>query len=271
MCNMIRLDLNEVSFRQSLSAPWIFQDVKLSLCPGVYGLLGPNGSGKTTLLECIAGIKVVSKGDIQCTLGARKLRDKRFRERLGYVPQEFAFYEEMKVDKFMSYVARMKMIPDHLIPGRVAELLQHFGLTTYSQFVIETLSTGQRRRLSIAQAIINDPHVLLMDEPLEGLDMEERASVMWQLHELAKDSIVLIASHIVVEIEHWVEQILFIVNEHVLGPKSPQQWRWAVMNEAGAGDGNRAEFLMEQLPTLEDIYLNIYQSELSKWSESTGY
>jgi ABC-2 type transport system ATP-binding protein len=251
---MIRLDVTGAAFRHTLSAPWIFEDVEMSLLPGIYGLFGPNGSGKTTMLQCIAGIKVFSKGDIRFTLDHRQLKHKRFRERLGYVSQEFAFYEEMKAKDFLIYVAGMKLIPPPLIPGRVETLLSDFGLAGFGHFRIESLSTGQRRRLSIAQAMLNDPHLLLLDEPLEGLDLEERASVMELLSELASSSIILMVSHILMEIEHWIDQVLFIVDGHVLGPKSPQQWKTAMLYE-DIEDGEMKGTLSEQALTLEDVYL----------------
>ncbi|MBP1988765.1 ABC transporter ATP-binding protein [Paenibacillus eucommiae] len=251
---MIRLDVRGAAFRHSLSTPWIFEKVEISLSPGIYGLFGPNGSGKTTMLQCIAGIKAFSKGDIRFILDDRQLRDKGFRERLGYVSQEFAFYEEMKVKDFLIYVAGMKLIPPQLVPGRVAKLLSDFGLAGFGQFRIESLSTGQRRRLSIAQAMLNDPHLLLLDEPLEGLDLEERVQVMELLNELAGSSIILMVSHILMEIEHWVDQVLFIVDKHVLGPKSPQQWKSAMLHEA-KGEWTMEAAHSELAPTLEDVYL----------------
>jgi len=249
---MVRLELSGAAFRHSFSSPWLFENVEFSLTPGIYGLFGPNGSGKTTMLQCIAGIKSFRKGTVRFTKDGRMLTGKGFRERLGYVSQEFAFYEEMRVADFLNYTAQMKLIPPPLIPGRAAELLDIFRLAGCSSSRIETLSTGQRRRLSIAQAMLGDPHLLLMDEPLEGLDMEERSAVMEQLHELSDRSIILMVSHILMEIEDWVDQVLFNVGGQVIGPKTPVHWKTAMLHDPLLG-GSAVD--PDRLPTLDDVYL----------------
>lgn len=251
---MTGFELCGVSFRHTAFAPWLFENVELALSPGIYGLFGPNGSGKTTLLECMAGIRPFGAGEARFVLQDSTLAGKRLRERLGYVSQQFAFYEEMRADRYLTYVAGMKLIPSHLIADRVTEVLESFGLADYRKFRIRSLSTGQRRRLSIAQALLNDPHLLLMDEPLEGLDTEERANVMERLLELAGDGVVIMASHILTGIEHWVEQVLFLSDGCVEGPKTPRQWKMALLHE-NVRDGSAAGSWSEREPTLEEVYL----------------
>jgi len=114
---------------------------------------------------------------------------------------------------------------------------------------IDSLSLGQKKRLSLAQALLNDPHVLLLDEVMEGLDMEERGVVMDMLHELSEGAIILLASHMLKELEPWLEQVMFIADGRVLGPKTPRQWRWLLMH---AADGS-----LRNLDTMEDVYLAI--------------
>lgn len=259
---MIRLNVLGASYRHSQSLPWVFEGVELSLTPGIYGLFGPNGSGKTTLLQCIAGIRPFDQGTLQCTLGEQPLSGIRARERLGYVPQQFAFYEEMKARDYLSYVAQMKLIPRQLADDRIAELLHDFGLSECAKQRIVKLSVGQRRRLLIAQAMLNDPHLLLLDEPLAGLDPEERSAVMERLHDQSKHGIVLIASHILTEIEHWVEQAMFIARGRLKGPKTPQQWRWMLLHQGTCNKDDDVIFDQGRLPTLEDVYLGYIKSQL---------
>jgi len=256
---MIRLDVRKAAFRHSSAAPWVFEGAEFSLSPGINAFFGPNGSGKTTLLECIAGIRALGQGDIRFTLRGRRLEGKQFRERLGYVSQQFAFYEEMKAEHYLIYTAEMKLIPDHLISERVAEVLSDVGLARFRQFRIKSLSTGQRRRLSIAQAMLSDPHLLLLDEPLEGLDLEERAHVMDLLHKHANGCIILLVGHMFTEIEDWVDQVLFMTDGSVSGPKSPQQWKSAMLHEA-LGNSLGANIPTKRLPTLEEVYLGFVRS-----------
>lgn len=264
----VRLELHGATFRHMATAPWVFKDVELSFSPGIYGIFGPNGSGKTTMLHCIAGLHTLLKGTVQFEMNQKVLRGKRMLERLGYVSQEPAFYEDMKVRDFLIYVARLKLISTKLITSRVDQMLEQFALVPYADLPIEVLSIGQRKKLSIAQALLNEPHLLLLDEALEGLDLEERSLVLELLQETAKDSIVLMASHIITEIEQWIEHAVFLVHGKVYGPKTPQQWKWLMMNETGGSEGHvsvpsaTSKPNLEQLPTpkLEEVYLDLMRT-----------
>lgn len=246
----VRLELCEASYRYDRASDWVFRDVSFSLRPGLYGLFGPNASGKTTLLQCIAGVRAWRNGNAHMALGARALHGKERLERMGYVPQEPAFYEDMSVRTFLTYVARMKLIPEHRIAERITEMLSRLNLELLADMRIDALSTGQRKRLSLAQALLNDPHLLLLDEALEGLDMEERSAVMEMLQELAEGCIIVLAGHLLKEMEPWLEQVMFMANGHVLGPKTPQQWKWLLMHDTEASGTSSAEWA-----TLEEVYL----------------
>lgn len=246
----IRLELRDASFRYDRGSDWVLKDVELSLGPGIYGLFGANGSGKTTLLQCIAGVRAWNSGRSGLVLGARSLRGRERRERIGYVSQESAYYEDMTVKAFLTYVARMKLIPDDLIAERIAEMLDCLNLTRLMDLRISSLSLGQKKRLSLAQALVNDPHLLLLDEVMEGLDMEERGAVMDMLHELSDGAIIILASHMLKELESWLDEVMFIADGRVLGPKTPQQWRWLLMQDAGLSDGSG-----RSLDSLEDVYM----------------
>ena len=177
-------------------------DVNLKLTPGVWGLLGANGAGKTTLMRMIAGIMRPTAGDVAYdgvpirTLGAR------YRDILGYLPQEFGFYQEFTVKDYLVYVAALKGLPEQQSRSRIHELLERVSLLDVRNKKISRLSGGMKRRVGIAQALLNDPEVLILDEPTGGLDPGERVRFRNLLSEFAHDRIVLISTHIVPDVEY---------------------------------------------------------------------
>ena len=177
-------------------------DVNLKLTPGVWGLLGANGAGKTTLMRMIAGIMRPTSGDVAYdgvpirTLGAR------YRDIFGYLPQEFGFYQEFTVRDYLAYVAALKGLPERQSRSRIHELLERVSLLDVRNKKISRLSGGMKRRVGIAQALLNDPEVLILDEPTGGLDPGERVRFRNLLSEFAHDRIVLISTHIVPDVEY---------------------------------------------------------------------
>lgn len=228
----------------------VLRDIRLELGPGLHALLGPNGSGKTTLLQCLAGV-LAAEGSVRLELGGRSLSGRGLRALQGYSSQQFAFYEEMKVEAFLRYAAKMKLLPAKEAASRVEELLRVFGLHDVRRCTIRDCSTGQRRRLSIAQALLNRPRLLLLDEPLEGLDLEERGRVMGQLREHAEHSIVLMASHIFVEVEHWIDQAMFLCDGRLVGPRIVDHWLSSLLHSGMLTD-TAAGGVKD--PGLEDVY-----------------
>lgn len=252
-----QLKLQGLSFRRGLTAPWLFHDVNLCLTPGLYGLLGLNGCGKTTFIKCLAGIQQAYSGRISFTLHGKHLQHQHFKERLGYVPQEFAFYEEFNVEKYLTYVAEMKLIPSKVVPERVELLIEQFDLSEHRACRIDTLSTGQKKRLMLAQALLADPYLILLDEPLDGLDLEERYRVMALLHSLASNRIIILASHIISEVEQWLEQVLFMTGQQMSGPRTPRHWKKTLLFNPtekhdvkhSSNEAHRAD----HEPTLEEV------------------
>lgn len=177
-------------------------DVSITLTPGVWGLLGANGAGKTTLMRMLAGILRPSSGRILCdgveigTLGAA------YREKLGYLPQEFGFYPEFTVQDYLEYMAALKGLPRTGAARQIDALLERVSLTEVRRKKIIKLSGGMKRRVGIAQALLNDPEILILDEPTAGLDPGERVRFRNLLSEFAQERIVLISTHIVSDVEY---------------------------------------------------------------------
>ena len=177
-------------------------DVSLTLTAGVWGLLGANGAGKTTLMRMLAGILQPTEGQILCdgveigALGAA------YREKLGYLPQEFGFYPEFTVQDYLEYMAALKGLPRAEAARQIDALLERVSLAEVRRKKIVKLSGGMKRRVGIAQALLNDPEILILDEPTAGLDPGERVRFRNLLSEFAQDRIVLISTHIVSDVEY---------------------------------------------------------------------
>ncbi|MCI9325661.1 MAG: ABC transporter ATP-binding protein [Lachnospiraceae bacterium] len=177
-------------------------DISLELTPGVWGLLGANGAGKTTLMRMIAGIMQPTSGRVVYDGVPIQTLGEQYCDILGYLPQEFGFYQEFTVKDYLAYVAALKGLPKRQGWRKIHELLERVSLPDACNRKISTLSGGMRRRVGIAQALLNDPEVLILDEPTGGLDPGERVRFRNLLSEFAHDRIVLISTHIVPDVEY---------------------------------------------------------------------
>lgn len=181
-------------------------DVSLHITPGVWGLLGANGAGKTTLMRMIAGIMEPSSGQIFYDgIPISDLKEN-YRDVFGYLPQEFGFYPEFTVKDYLEYVAVLKGLSTKDSKRRINELLEQMTLAHVKNKKIIKLSGGMKRRVGIAQALLNEPEVLILDEPTSGLDPGERVRFRNLLSEFAHDRIVLISTHIVSDVEYIATQ-----------------------------------------------------------------
>lgn len=180
------------------------------LSPGVYGLLGANGAGKTTLMRMLCGIlepssgKVLFDGHNIVDMGAQ------YRNILGYLPQDFGYYPDYTAQEFLMYIAALKGIPRQAAKKRSMELLDTVDLGSVSSKKVKTFSGGMRQRLGIAQALLNSPKVLILDEPTAGLDPKERVRFRNLISDLAIDRIVLLSTHIVSDIEAIADQVFLM-------------------------------------------------------------
>lgn len=177
-------------------------DVSLRLTPGVWGLLGANGAGKTTLMRMLAGIMEPTVGSITYDGQPIAALGQRYRDIFGYLPQEFGFYPEFTVQDYLDYMAALKGLSAGDGKRRIDALLEQLTLQKVRRKKIAKLSGGMKRRVGIAQALLNDPEVLILDEPTSGLDPGERVRFRNLLSEFAHDRIVLISTHIVSDVEY---------------------------------------------------------------------
>jgi ABC-2 type transport system ATP-binding protein len=168
----------------------------------VHGLLGPNGAGKTTLMRALSTVHRPSGGHLRLlgedATSGRVLRS--LRRRLGYLPQHFGFYPRFTVREYVEYMAWLREMPKAAIPGAVQRAVERVGLTSRADSRLKALSGGMLRRVGIAQAIVNDPEILLLDEPTAGLDPAQRVRFRELVQELGRDSCVLISTHLVEDV-----------------------------------------------------------------------
>lgn len=178
----------------------VLNGISLTIGNGMYGLLGRNGAGKTTFMRILSTLLKPSAGKI--TFDSIPLEEtKRIRPLIGYLPQEFSLYPDMSVLETMRYLAAMSKIPAEIQRERIPNLLQQVNLWEHRKRKVRKLSGGMKRRLGIAQALLNNPKVLIVDEPTVGLDPEERLRFYNLLDEFSSDRTVIVSSHIVADIE----------------------------------------------------------------------
>lgn len=177
-------------------------DVSLNIEKGITGLLGANGAGKTTLMRMIADIIKPDAGSITYDGVPITVLDSEYRNIFGYLPQEFGFYPEFTVIDYLDYMAALKGLTKADSKRKIDSLLEQMTLTDVRRKKIRKLSGGMRRRVGIAQALLNDPEILILDEPTAGLDPGERIKFRQLLSEFSQDRIVLISTHIVSDVEY---------------------------------------------------------------------
>ena len=197
--------------------------VSARLHQGVYGLLGANGAGKTTLMRMLTGILTPTSGTI--TLDGMDVSTEDYRAVLGYLPQDFGYYPEFTAMDFLLYLGALKGIPKAQAKRRAAELLELVSLQDVARKKIKTFSGGMKQRLGIAQALLNDPKLLILDEPTAGLDPKERVRFRNLMEQLGQDAIVLLSTHIVSDIEHIADEILLMKDGQLIyrGPWTAEQ------------------------------------------------
>src|SRR5664279_1343197 len=260
--------------------------VSISLRPGVLGLLGPNGAGKSTLMRILATVTRPSSGRVMWNDKVIAQDPDALRNVLGYLPQDFGVYPNLNAHEFLEYLAAVKGIRADAAKKRIGELLDLVNLTEAAKRPLGGYSGGMRQRVGIAQALLNDPQLLIVDEPTVGLDPEERVRFRNLLSELSGERIVILSTHIVSDIEAVATHIAVISQGRLVAHAAPEGllravegkvWEWVVpssdlnaarqqyriSNTVRRSDGVHVRLLASQpppattpvAPTLEDAYL----------------
>lgn len=262
------------------------KNVSVTIHSGMYGILGRNGAGKTSLMRILATLLVPSGGEVSMN-GIPINETGKIREIVGYLSQNFSFYRNMSVYDAMDYLGLLSNLPDKIRKERIASLLEQVNLKENMRTKIKALSGGMKQRLGIAQALLHDPQILIVDEPTAGLDPEERIRFRNMLSEFAEDRIVILSTHISSDVETSCENIGVLDNGKMIWNGAAEELikqaegkvylisaekkqdkiireKYTVLNIIASGSGTQYRVLSEtlpeekhilQAPTLEDGYM----------------
>ncbi len=269
----------------------------LCLTPGVYGLLGPNGAGKSTLMNMIAGNLAPDAGEILYNGEHTSALGRSFRSVLGYMPQQQGLYEQFTGYQFLSYMAGLKGLPKKRAKEEIETVLGLVNLEEQSEKKLGAYSGGMKQRILIAQALLGNPKILILDEPTAGLDPRERIRIRNIISEIALDKIVIFATHVVSDVEQIAKEIVLIKKGNILGVGSVGSFfselsgkvfeitvepgrlkeveREFLVRNVSVYDGNmtvrvisedrpRLYAALEVRPTLEDVYLYWFADEVGE-------
>lgn len=199
------------------------REVSCTLTNGVYGLLGVNGAGKTTLMRLLCTLLTPTSGQVSLDGQDIFQMGAEYRRRLGYLPQDFGYYPDFSVFDYLLYIGSIKGLRPATARKRGEELLEQVGLTAARHKKMKRLSGGMKRRVGIAQAMLNDPEILILDEPTAGLDPSERIRFRNLLAELSQSRLVLLSTHIVSDVEHIAHQILLMKSGAIVQTGAPAE------------------------------------------------
>lgn len=274
----------------------VLENIDIEFSNGVYGLLAPNGAGKTTLIKMLTTLLFPNEGEILYNGTNIFHMGDGYRDILGYLPQEFGYYKNYSARQFLNYLAALKGLERNLAKVRINELLELVGLANVAEKKMKKYSGGMVQRVGIAQAMLNDPKILILDEPTAGLDPKERVRFRNLLAELSRDKIVILSTHIVSDIESIANEIIMIKDKKVLYKDSinsicktlegmvyetsidyaqANRFRnhYFSLSEKQEGDKMKIRFISENKlddswesvsPNIEDVFLYVYKDEVIK-------
>jgi ABC-2 type transport system ATP-binding protein len=200
---------------------WALRQLSLRCEPGMLGLVGPNGAGKTTLMRMIATLLEPTEGTIRWNGQDIRTHGQALRQVLGYLPQDFGVYPEFSGRQFLRYLAAMKGLPKPMAQRRVEEVLEIVQMEQVANRKLTTYSGGMKQRIGIAQALLNDPELLIVDEPTAGLDPAERVRFRTLLASLTSDRIIMLSTHIIGDVEAVASRLMILQEGRMLADTTP--------------------------------------------------
>lgn len=221
-------------------------DISFVLENGIYGLLGPNGAGKSTLIKVLTGLLKQDSGQIIWNEEEITKSGHTFYEKIGYAPQSVSLYTGFSANRYLAYIAALKGMEKMQAKQEAEVILKRLDLWEVRNQKIETFSGGMKQRLLVAQAIIGNPQILILDEPASGLDPGQRISLRNYIAEIAEHKIVLLATHIVADVEQIADEVIFLGNGTILRK------------------GNRQDILKQEknCKNMEELYLQVYGEDV---------
>ena len=228
----------------------------VSLTEGIYGILGPNGAGKSTLMNLLTDNVKRTSGNIYFNGKEILTLKEKFRREIGYMPQQQGMYDEFSANRFLYYIAGVKGIPKKQAKQEISALLDLVGLSSVAHRRLGSFSGGMKQRVLLAQALLGNPSILILDEPTTGLDPEERIRIRNYISELSTNKIVLFATHVVSDIESIATEVLLIRQGELLKKASPLALIEEISGKVGEGLVTR-----EEVAALQKKYQigNVYQ------------
>ncbi len=239
---MMELTLSGITKKYGSKAA--LNNVSLTLTKGIYGLLGPNGAGKSTMMNIICTNLAPNSGEVRWNGDEIEKLGAAYRSCLGFAPQQQGLYDSFTGRRFLSYMATLKAIPKSLQKGEIQRVLDYVNLSDVANRAIGTYSGGMKQRILIAQAVLGDPQIVVLDEPTAGLDPKERIRVREKVRELAYDKIILFSTHVVSDIQSIAKEIILIKDGEIVDIGSVE----ALCRKYGADN-------------LEQVYLDIFGEE----------
>ena len=225
------MEIRLENLTKKYGSTYAVNNVNAVLTNGIYGLLGANGSGKTTLMRLLCDVQTPTDGNLYCD--EQNIRDMgaRYRNLLGYLPQNFGYYPDFTAYRFMLYMASLKGLMKGYAKQRSLDLLDQVGLLDVKDKKIKTFSGSMKQRLGIAQAMLNDPRILVLDEPTAGLDPKERVRFRNLISSFSRNNIILLSTHIVSDVEYIAGEILIMKKGKFLHQGKPGDILHAVDNK----------------------------------------